>query len=82
VSNPQSSYNSGSAHCGCYHDPSNDATALKADAGVEEGGARSVDVGGRGARRPSEEPSSSGTASEMAAHLQPPKKKRVMLRLG
>jgi hypothetical protein len=51
---------------------SNDSVALAADAGVEEGGARSGDIG-RGAAR--EEPSSSGAASEKGAELQPPKKK-------
>jgi hypothetical protein len=54
---------------------SNDSVALAADAGVEEGGARSGDIGRGAARRPREEPSSSGAASEKGAELQPPKKK-------
>jgi hypothetical protein len=55
--------------------PSNDAAALEAYAGVEEGGTSSGIIGGGKARRLREEPSSFGAASEKAAELQPPKKK-------
>jgi hypothetical protein len=54
---------------------SDDSAALVADFGIEKGGDSSVDAGGSGARRPREDPGSSGAASEKVAELQPLKKR-------
>jgi hypothetical protein len=53
----------------------NNSSALKSDAGIEEGCASSGDVGKGGSRRPQEDPIPSEAASEKEAELQPPKKK-------